>query len=231
MYKNSGFTLIELMVVFIIIGIFAAMSVPPFLSAIRKQEVRSIGQNIADLINYTRNESLRRNQVAFVYPAYFRTNGKLNGQAQSWANANGMIAFVDRLNNPNNTIAQYNQNEEIRSLQITKPGSESQPKKINLSANTFTSVSQPNSDPSEIGLIIYPSGEMKVSSNYTSVSRGNSGYQARIIISNAYDTNICHVVWVDSLARARSCPNNVASKNTPQRIKDICTCWQPPNNN
>ncbi|QRN40676.1 MAG: prepilin-type N-terminal cleavage/methylation domain-containing protein [Neisseriaceae bacterium] len=227
MHRNSGFTLIELMVVLIIIGIFVAMSIPPFLSAVRKQEVRSISQNIADLINYTRNEASRRNQVAFVYPAYFRKNAKLNGQAQSWDNANGMVAFIDHLGNPNNRISQYDKTEEIRSVQIARPGSQSRPQTISLSANTFTSVDQPTSDISEIGLVIYPSGQMKVSNNYTNISTGNSGYQARIIVSNRYDSSICHVLWVDNLARARSCPNNIASNNTPKSIKDICTCWRP----
>ncbi|MFH4354036.1 MAG: prepilin-type N-terminal cleavage/methylation domain-containing protein [Neisseriaceae bacterium] len=214
--KQVGFTLIELMVLLVIIGVGAAMATPYFLRAIRRAETRTAAEELASLINYSQVEASRRNQKVYVYPAFFRENGKLLGTAAAWDQANGMLAFIDRFKEGHRGVGQYDAEEEVRSLRIKKT----------LSLQSKLANDKIEQKGFALGFILYPTGEMKVNMNYHETAMGNAGYVAKIIVQNKKYPSFCHVLWIDSLGHARSCPGNAEATSTPEYIKKICACRQ-----
>ncbi|OCX23762.1 GspH/FimT family pseudopilin [Pseudomonas graminis] len=57
---NGGFTLIELIVTVVIVGIFAAIAVPSFVSLIHRSNVRAGADELYNLLQYSRAEAVTR---------------------------------------------------------------------------------------------------------------------------------------------------------------------------
>lgn len=58
--NSGGFTLIELIVVVVIVGIFAGIAMPGFSSLIHRMNVRSAADELYDLMQYARAEAVTR---------------------------------------------------------------------------------------------------------------------------------------------------------------------------
>jgi prepilin-type N-terminal cleavage/methylation domain-containing protein len=61
--KNRGFTLIELVVVLILIGVSAALLVPGFTRISKSVELRATAKKVSGLLRYYRNEAVQRGKV------------------------------------------------------------------------------------------------------------------------------------------------------------------------
>lgn len=57
---RAGFTLIELIVTVVIVGIFAAIAVPSFVGLIHRSNVRAGADELYDLLQYSRAEAVTR---------------------------------------------------------------------------------------------------------------------------------------------------------------------------
>jgi type IV fimbrial biogenesis protein FimU len=57
---SPGFTLVELMIVVVILGIFASIAVPSFTDLIRRNRVQSASEELYGLLQYARTEAVAR---------------------------------------------------------------------------------------------------------------------------------------------------------------------------
>lgn len=61
MKRPAGFTLVEAMVIVAIVAIIASVAMPSFLESIRSARTRNTSDQIVQLLNFTRSESLNKN--------------------------------------------------------------------------------------------------------------------------------------------------------------------------
>jgi type IV fimbrial biogenesis protein FimU len=59
--QSQGFTLIELMITVVILGIFAAIAVPSFTSFINNNKVQSVSNELSSLLQYARSSAAQNN--------------------------------------------------------------------------------------------------------------------------------------------------------------------------
>jgi len=64
--KHSGFTLIELMIVVVLVAIIATIAVPGFTSMIEGNRFTATANNVIGLLNYARSEAVRKGEPVHV---------------------------------------------------------------------------------------------------------------------------------------------------------------------
>lgn len=67
--RNSGFTIIELMIVVALIAIIATIAVPGFQGLIESNRLKSTTNNVLGILNYARTEAVRRGEPVAVQAA------------------------------------------------------------------------------------------------------------------------------------------------------------------
>lgn len=87
---QTGFTLLELMVTLVILGILLAIGVPSFQSVIRNNRIASSTNELVATLTYARSEAMKRGDAVTVCPTEDQEDcaGDTN-----WAT--GWMAFVD----------------------------------------------------------------------------------------------------------------------------------------
>jgi prepilin-type N-terminal cleavage/methylation domain-containing protein len=150
--RLSGFTMIELMIIIVIIGIAAAMAVPSFFRSMPRIETRSAARGI---LNYVRLARSRAVSERCQFGVYIDVNG---GQ---------YVLFKDTINPPQET---YNEGDSVvAGPLIIDPD-------VFLSRSTFTNdcvVFLPTGGASESGVYTVSSADTSVS--YTVSVLGSTG--------------------------------------------------------
>lgn len=65
---QHGFTLVELVLTVVIIGVVVAFGIPSFQSFMQQSRVKSGAQSLFSALVYARSEALKRNEPVYVYP-------------------------------------------------------------------------------------------------------------------------------------------------------------------
>ena len=66
--KTRGFTLIELMVTVVVLGILAAIAMPNFRDYVANQRVRVEANGMMSSLNFARSEAFKRNEAIAIVP-------------------------------------------------------------------------------------------------------------------------------------------------------------------
>ncbi|WP_166266517.1 GspH/FimT family pseudopilin [Marinobacter caseinilyticus] len=89
--SQSGFTLIELMVVIVLIGIAAAYAVPSFTQLIANNRVSSTVNGLVGTLNFARSEAVKAGRTVNVRPA---DGASWDSGVMVWLDANGDNIFA-----------------------------------------------------------------------------------------------------------------------------------------
>lgn len=68
-HKASGFTLVELMIVIVILGILAVVGVPSYNSFVAGQRIKTASFDVMALLSVTRSEAIKRNGTVTATPS------------------------------------------------------------------------------------------------------------------------------------------------------------------
>ena len=194
--KQQGFTLTELMIVVALAAIFATFAVPSMGGMIARQRVQGQTKEIANAFTFAHSEAVRRGKPVFIVPGTIKSDGKLNGPAQSWSGANALLVFSD--NGENNQS--YQSGEDLRVVPIhTKLSLPS------ISEEKLGSSLSGSHDP-KLAFVYYSNGQMRMKQGGSSLRP--PGGIARIVIKDEkrktknQTTRFCDVVRIDATGRA-----------------------------
>jgi len=99
MRRQAGFTIVEMMLVVLIIGILSALAVPSMRSLIRTQQVKTISFDVFASLTLARSEALKRNVSVTMAPGG-------GGWATGWTvtDANGNVLRTQQYSSSNASI-------------------------------------------------------------------------------------------------------------------------------
>lgn len=66
--RSQGFTLVEMMITVIILGVLTAVAIPSFTSLVASQKVKTTASSLQAFLNVTRTEALKRNSSVTLSP-------------------------------------------------------------------------------------------------------------------------------------------------------------------
>ncbi|MBR3481911.1 MAG: GspH/FimT family pseudopilin [Neisseriaceae bacterium] len=200
--KQRGFTLTELMIVVAIAAVFATLAVPAMGGMIARQRVQGQANEIANAFSFAHTEAVRRGKPVFVVPGNVRTDGKLNGSATSWGNANALLVFTD--NGANNQT--YDAGEDLRVVTLNDKVSLGSPTQESLGAALSGASGSTN-----MSFVYYSNGQMRigeVGSDKKVSATQPPGAIGRIVVQDPkrvtknQTARFCEVIRVDATGRA-----------------------------
>lgn len=98
-FKQKGFTLIELMVVVILMGIMFAIAIPGMNNFIASSRVSSTAEQFANAVRFARTEAARLNRPVYFCPAQIKKDGKADQHCRMTYAGLGVVTWADNNNN------------------------------------------------------------------------------------------------------------------------------------
>jgi len=101
-FKQTGFTLVEMLVVVVIVGIVASIAIPSFSATIKNRAISATTNEIISTLQTARSEAIKRSQSVRVCFVSTLTNpSKCLDIVASPDNTNFIVAYLDANNDEN----------------------------------------------------------------------------------------------------------------------------------
>lgn len=209
--KTSGFTLTELMITIVIVGIMAALAMPAMRDFIDNTRIINRSEQIANLMRFAKGEAVRRNLPVVICGVNVRKDGRPSGVCDNKALSSGMLAFIDVDKNGkyDSTI-----DTDLRTISINgnnhaevKVNPDSY--KINISSKNTTVVSDPDSVNEYVFL---PNGSFALKTTKASLANlKTSTNYARFVLTSTNNSNKAQrvrIVVINPMGKVDVCKNN-----------------------
>ena len=143
MRKETGFTLIELMVTIALMALFAAFAIPAMNGFVEQQRVNSTLSNYTNALTFARNEAIRQNLPVVVCGAQISSAGQLSGcttgSSPNWSE--GIFLYGDVDKDQAYSVTGTTQDVNIRVVQ--SPNRSGENDKVTVSSSSRSSTGTP----------------------------------------------------------------------------------------
>jgi len=118
-----GFTLVELILVFLLIGILTAVALPQFSTVLNRSRQASAVNALAIDLNYARSEAIKRNQYVFVCPGKpSKDSLKPAACGNDWNEGWQIVADIDGKGDVDGNDLLLRVHDAVSSIEITVGG-------------------------------------------------------------------------------------------------------------
>ena len=149
MRKETGFTLIELMVTIALMALFAAFAIPAMNGFVEQQRVNSTLSNYTNALTFARNEAIRQNLPVVVCGAQISSAGQLSGcttgASPNWSE--GIFLYGDVDKNQVYSATGATQDVNIRVVQSPNRSGETDKVTVNSTSRSSTGTIINSSNP------------------------------------------------------------------------------------
>lgn len=212
MSRHEGFTLLELMVTLVVMGIMASFALPAMNQFMEQQRVRTTSTNMANAITFARNEAVRQNITVGVTGANISSAGQLANATNSWTE--GILVYGDVDNDH-----QYKANTD-RNLRVI--ASSNRPNAENNKLDINSKLIDTNGDAIAGGAKFYilPNGQMARLNNNNLIA---GDFYLQMKIQSANDARYSSVVLIDPTGLVIKCNKKFLENNSGnQALVNLC---------
>ena len=218
MRKETGFTLIELMVTIALMALFAAFAIPAMNGFVEQQRVNSTLSNYTNALTFARNEAIRQNLPIVVCGAQISSAGQLSGCAigssPNWSE--GIFLYGDVDKDQVYSVTGTTQDVNIRVVQSPNRSGETDKVTVKSASRSSTGTSINSSNPifqfmpnGQVGR--FESGNLVVADMYL-----------RLEIASAGNAQRKAVALMDPTGQIIRCTKKTVDNNSGNNIATFC---------
>ena len=218
MRKETGFTLIELMVTIALMALFAAFAIPAMNGFVEQQRVNSTLSNYTNALTFARNEAIRQNLPVVVCGAQISSAGQLSGcttgASPNWSE--GIFLYGDVDKNQVYSVTGATQDINIRVVQSPNRSGATDKVTVNSGSRSSTGTIINSSNPicqfmpnGQVGRL--ESGNLVVADMFL-----------RLEIVSAGDAQRKAVALMDPTGQIIRCTKKTIDNNTGNNIATFC---------
>ena len=218
MRKETGFTLIELMVTIALMALFAAFAIPAMNGFVEQQRVNSTLSNYTNALTFARNEAIRQNLPVVVCGAQISSAGQLSGcttgASPNWSE--GIFLYGDVDKNQVYSVTGATQDINIRVVQSPNRSGATDKVTVNSGSRSSTGTTINSSNPifqfmpnGQVGRL--ESGNLVVADMFL-----------RLEIVSAGDAQRKAVALMDPTGQIIRCTKKTIDNNTGNNIATFC---------
>ena len=219
MRKETGFTLIELMVTIALMALFAVFAIPAMNGFVEKQRVNSTLNNYANALTFARNEAIRQNVPVVVCGAQISSAGQLSGcapDASSWSE--GVFLFGDVNKDYAYSATGSDPDTNIRVVQSPNPSGGTAKVNVKSASTTNTALS------SNPVFVFLPNGQgARVNTGVTPKTTVVADMYLRLEVESASDAKKKAVALMDPTGQIIYCTKKVIANNSGGAGNNIAT--------
>ena len=218
MRKETGFTLIELMVTIALMALFAAFAIPAMNGFVEQQRVNSTLSNYTNALTFARNEAIRQNLPVVVCGAQISSAGQLSGcttgASPNWSE--GIFLYGDVDKNQVYSATGATQDVNIRVVQSPNRSSETDKVTVNSVSRLSTGAPINSSNPT---FQFMPNGQV---GRFESGNLVVADMYLRLEIASAGNAQRKAVALMDPTGQIIRCTKKTVDNNTGNNIAIFC---------